>query len=635
MITYYENYTPVGDVTVLGLCLVVVILMAVAYNIKSKNYRILQLMTVCLMIAASCSIGFHMMLNSRENLPVFWIYLFRFLQRLALFMNLFLFVIYVMEPLQLDKKIRKRFLVIDVVMLILLVGHDLLGLLFGYGFRIDENNAVHEGFKYFFPIGYMCYIGIITWLLLVYRGRLVRQIMNGIIGTFGLSIIVMLSQGLHGQVSFTCVAFIFPIITLMYLIHSNPYNIEIGTVNLSAFEDMVDYVKKRHENRLFISLLLPDFEGTGKHYPHELQMLIREFTGHYFRGAVLFQLSNGRMLLAVDMKRNPDFKESIESILKRFKDEYETYQYDFKVVILTTVESISEHHDYIRLLQYIEKSMDNNSVHKVDEKDIANFSNVNYVLSQLEDIKRCGNLDDPRIEVYTQPVYNIFTKKYDTAEALMRMRLPKTGMVFPDVFIPLAEEYNYIHTLSLIILHKTCLRIRDMIDSKFNVKRISVNFSVSELRDRGFCSDIKRVIEDVGIPYDKIAIEITESQNDQEFLIVKDRIEELRNDGIKFYLDDFGTGYSNFERIMELPFDIIKFDRSLVIACNSDEKSERMVTHLAKMFSAMDYAVLYEGVETDEDEEKCIRMSAKYLQGYKYSKPIPIDELIYWFEKTA
>jgi EAL domain-containing protein (putative c-di-GMP-specific phosphodiesterase class I) len=60
-----------------------------------------------------------------------------------------------------------------------------------------------------------------------------------------------------------------------------------------------------------------------------------------------------------------------------------------------------------------------------------------------------------------------------------------------------------------------------------------------------------------------------------------------------------------------------------------------MVEHLASMFSAMNYSVLYEGVETDQDEEKCIRMCAKYLQGYKYSKPIPIDDLIKWFEKVA
>ena len=81
------------------------------------------------------------------------------------------------------------------------------------------------------------------------------------------------------------------------------------------------------------------------------------------------------------------------------------------------------------------------------------------------------------------------------------------------------------------------------------------------------------------------------------------------------------------ERIMELPFDIIKFDRSLVIASREDERSERFVENLAHMFKDMDYYVLYEGVESDGDEALCQEMSASYLQGFKYSKPIPIEKL--------
>ncbi len=115
---------------------------------------------------------------------------------------------------------------------------------------------------------------------------------------------------------------------------------------------------------------------------------------------------------------------------------------------------------------------------------------------------------------------------------------------------------------------------------------------------------------------------------------MKNRIEQLKDKGIKFYLDDFGTGYSNMERIMELPFDIIKFDRSLVIACDSDERSEKMVGSLANMFADLNYAVLYEGVENDVDEKRCIKMSASYLQGYKYSRPIPIDDLKNFFSKV-
>ncbi|MBR2769380.1 MAG: EAL domain-containing protein, partial [Solobacterium sp.] len=96
------------------------------------------------------------------------------------------------------------------------------------------------------------------------------------------------------------------------------------------------------------------------------------------------------------------------------------------------------------------------------------------------------------------------------------------------------------------------------------------------------------------------------------------------------------TGYSNMERIMELPFDIIKFDRSLLLASGAELRSRRMVANLASMFSNMDYYVLYEGVEKDSDETMCRDMSASYLQGFKYSRPQPIIQLTeYLSRRTA
>ena len=153
------------------------------------------------------------------------------------------------------------------------------------------------------------------------------------------------------------------------------------------------------------------------------------------------------------------------------------------------------------------------------------------------------------------------------------------------------------------------------------------------MRDDNFISDIEQVISDSGIPKEKIAIEITESQNDDDFRIVKAKVDKLKEMGLKIYLDDFGTGYSNMERIMELPFDIIKFDRSLVLASSSDNRSEKMVGSLAEMFSGLNYSVLFEGIETDADEKRCTEQSASYLQGYKYSKPIPIMDLKKFFTK--
>lgn len=93
------------------------------------------------------------------------------------------------------------------------------------------------------------------------------------------------------------------------------------------------------------------------------------------------------------------------------------------------------------------------------------------------------------------------------------------------------------------------------------------------------------------------------------------------------YLDDFRTDYLNIEHITKLPIDIIKFDRSLIIASGGDDISNFMIDSLSNMFDIIGYSILYEGIEDKSDQDRCISMKICYLQGYHYSRPIHIDEL--------
>ena len=635
VITYYKNYTPVGDLVVLATCFVIIVLIHVAYISKTRNFRLFQGMVALLMIASFSGVGYHTLLNMLDIAPAWTVYLLHSVYHLALFSNLFLYICYIVESLHLDHNIWPRYVLIGSIALFLMVLYEILGPILKIGFYIQEDQTIHDGF-HIFPFGYLFFIGVVVFLLITYRNRIAKPIFQGILGTCIISFMILAIQGRHHQVSFTTATFLFPTFTLLYLIHANPYDIESGAVGAPAFHDTISYNYNRKRKLVLMSLLMHDFEGTGKKYPEQFQSVIRHFCGkNSLYGTVLFQISGGRMILSIDTKRNPSYQKAIKDMLQDFSHEYEKFKLDYKIVITKTYDEISTQNDYVGLIQYVESKMLENDVHVVEDKDIEAYHKYKYILSELADIHKKKDLDDPRVLVFCQPVFNIMTGKYDTAEALMRLKLEETGMVFPDQFIPLAEDNHYIHTLSQIILHKTCMHIKSLLQENYEVMRISVNFSVMELHDKNFCQDIDQIIQDSGIPYDKIAIEITESQNENDFLIMKDKINELRTHGIKFYLDDFGTGYSNFERIMELLFDIIKFDRSLVIACGNDKKSEMMVSHLAKMFDAMNYAVLYEGVEDDKDEEKCKQMFAKYLQGYKYSRPIPMEKLTEYFEQAA
>ena len=367
----------------------------------------------------------------------------------------------------------------------------------------------------------------------------------------------------------------------------------------------------------------------------ELQATIRYFSTEFFTNASLFRISGGHMVLLVPEMPNSGYKKKFRSIMEAFDTEYERFHLDYKMVIGESIDSISEKNEYIGLIQNIHRNMDINTKYTVTEEDVESFHKIEVILEELQDIFKKRDFDDPRVLVYCQPVYNISSGRYDTAEALMRLKLDGLGMVFPDQFIHMAEEYGFIHVLTEIILKKTCDEIGRLLSEGYYVKRISVNVSVAEFRDEKFISDIDHIITSSRIPNEKVAIEITESYNDSDFMLLKTKVGILKEKGIMLYLDDFGTGYSNMERILELPFDIIKFDRSLVLASDSDKRSEKMVRGLADMLAQLDYAILYEGIENENDERRCIDMSAQYLQGYKYSRPIPIGELRNFFAKCA
>lgn len=629
---YFNDYYPTGDIMVIAICVIIFILIGFSYVRKSKSFIYFLFINVTVLLAAFVNIIYHVKYITNITGDYTTVYILRILYHALLFSTLLLYVVYITEVLRLEISKKYPVVTMSIIVFIIAVVSDIVKTVSGKGYVITSQGLMTSG-RDLFLYGYLGFIVIILFLMIVYRKRLYKRVMSGFYGTMIVSFVMLAIQNHYNQTSYTVGTFLFPAIAMLYIIHSNPYDISMGAIDVRAMEDMIRFNYERKRELIIMSLLLEEFNGEGKTFPTEIQGIIRKFASDYFKGAVLFQINNGHMMLLARKKSNPDYENKINKLLNAFMVEYEKYRFDYKIIFGESVDEVSRRNEYVNFLDSIYRNMHINSVHMIDYDDVVSFNKYEEILEELEDIYRAKNLRDSRVLVYCQPVFNIKTGKYDTAEALMRLKLSNIGMVFPDQFIPLAEEKGYIHVLTEIILQKTCDEIKYLIQENYDVRRISVNVSVMELKDDHFCDDISGIIRNSGIPDEKIAIEITETQTESDFLVIKSRIDELKEHGIKFYLDDFGTGYSNMERIMELPFDIIKFDRSLVLASGSDNRSEKMVGSLANMFKDLDYSVLYEGVENDSDEEMCINMAASYLQGYKYSKPIPIIDLKNFFSK--
>ena len=626
-----NNYTPVGDLIVVAICFVMLALIFFSYMRKTPAFRVFMTIIFTLILTALLDVTYNYLAWNLGAVPV--VYAFRCLFHASLFTVFFLFTLYITEVTRLERSKAIRILWSAFAVLAAIVVIDIISCITSLSEGRNVTELSTRGYTVF-VIGYITFAVTDLILLATVRNRLYKRVMYGFYSSVVLAFAMLILQRfLGGGASFTVTTFLFPVIAMFYIMHSTPYNVESGALDNNTLSDTIREWHERKQDFIFMSLFLPDLAGEGSRLPEHISAVVRRFAVQFFRGALLFQVDNGHLLLLFRKRSNPDFEHRIEQILKAFKARHQMYRYDYKIVIGQSVEQISRKNEYASFIRNIHRNMPVNTIHRISPDDIVSFDRSEYILQQLADINSRHDLDDERVLVYCQPVFNVVTGKYDTAEALMRLQLDELGLVFPDQFIYLAEEHDYIHTLTEIILHKTCEEIRKLGESGYGISRISVNVSILELKSDSFCGDISSIISRSGIADDKIAIELTESQSESEFDMMKAKIGELKEKGIKFYLDDFGTGYSNMERIMELPFDIIKFDRSLVIASGASQRSEKIVHNMANLFNDLNYSVLYEGVENDSDETLCREMSASYLQGYKFSRPIPIGELRRFLEK--
>lgn len=626
-----NDYTPVGDIVVLALCIVMSVVLFINRMRKGSSYRIMAIMIILIYFASVTSLLYRMAMFADVLDPMF-IYATRIANHTFLSFLQVTNVLYLREPLWMKTDGYKRFIAIIMIIAAVPIIIDIFGIVFRFGFYID-GSVIHSDFSVY-PYSYAAFEAIMFYLIIRYRNRIIKQVFICLIAVNAMSLILTAVQGMFNQASFTTFVHIIPAVGLLFLFHGNPYDAETGAVSANLFFNELKDCLERKIPLVMIRCCMSDFNNHLRQNP-ELRLAFNRFFKQSVKRGVLYRASDGKLLLTVRKSRKGNFDRVISNMLDNFYLEYDEIGIDYKLIVSEIVPEITDPSDYIRFFDLIESDMKSNETHWVTDDDVKRFISTRYILAELEDITKKRDLEDERVLVYCQPVFNIVSGSYDTAEALMRLKLPDVGLVFPDKFIPIAEKYDLIHQLSLTILNKTCAVIRELIAEGYMLNRISVNFSTLDLKYENFSEEVQDIIIRNDIPFDKIAIEMTESRNDTEFNRLKTQVTELQGLGIKFYLDDFGTGYSNFERIMEIPFDIIKFDRSLLLESVKNDSSKYMVSTFASMFNDLNYSVLFEGVEDERDEEHCRGMFAKYLQGYKYSKPVPISELRKFFRKET
>ncbi len=260
------------------------------------------------------------------------------------------------------------------------------------------------------------------------------------------------------------------------------------------------------------------------------------------------------------------------------------------------------------------------------------FSQERYDLFNKLDSIIENAITNHKFQVYYQPIYSTKEHRFNSAEALLRLKDDTYGFIPPDVFIPAAEKSGAIHRIGAYVLEEVCDFIASIDFPKLNIDYIEINLSVHQCMHEDLVSQILGTLDKYKVSPDKINLEITETATSHLHSVMLKNLNELTKAGVSFSLDDFGTGYSNMQRVASLPLKIVKLDRTFV---NHEEnpKLSIVLENTVKMIKDMDMQIVAEGIETEQLVTKFADMQCEYIQGYYFSKPIPRNDFIVFITK--
>ena len=242
-------------------------------------------------------------------------------------------------------------------------------------------------------------------------------------------------------------------------------------------------------------------------------------------------------------------------------------------------------------------------------------------------------VDANELELHYQPQFDLSDTVICGAEALMRWKHKGLGYIPPVEFIKLAEESGLIVEMGRWALNQTCSDLRSILDKGLHPGSMSINVSARQLADAGFPGDVLDALRRHDIVPSFLQLEITETAVAQNRDTAIDILNVLRDAGVQVAIDDFGTGYSSLSYLQEMPFDLIKIDKSFIDLIGTGGNSEKICRTIMKMAHEMGKKAIAEGVENREQADFLIQNKCDYVQGYFYSYPLPQNEFLEFIEK--
>ena len=406
--------------------------------------------------------------------------------------------------------------------------------------------------------------------------------------------------------------------------------------NRSSFFREIEYFRKKGKSAHVILVQLKQFDKINKKFGTKggdgLMFNVARYLDNFIDGYHVYRFGNTKFIILGELKSLTQAEEVVGLLHRRFEEPWAIKNNKWYLrchLAHTTIGAKDvDENLLIEQLEYLISCVEHEEENQIlffDEEHKSMFERKNYVLTEVKKA-----IKEEAFKIYYQPVYSCKEKRFVTAEALLRLVASDGNMISPGEFIPLAEENGLIDDISWLVLKKCCQFISENIDMPLD--SISMNMSIQQL-DVQIFDKIVQCKRDFDFPAKKLRIEITERLITENQTMAIEVMKNLTSGGICFYLDDFGVGYSNFAGMMNLPFEAVKLDRSLVKSIAENQKDYQTVKYIVKMLHNAGFVVVAEGLETKEQVEHAEKLHIDRIQGFYYAKPMPQEELLKFIEE--
>lgn len=551
--------------------------------------------------------------------------------------TVFLYVVYIVLATGTDSVYKKRFYIFGSVPIVLELIFFITSPITHFMFYIDEAGVYHRGVgmpQCFVVVG--IYVSFMAYLCFIRSDHISRvQLISTLMYLIAIVVAIIL-QIVFPELLLNAFAIAIGVMLVFTTMQGEFVDSDkmLDTLNSDAWSRMIARAADTNRPVTLLVVRLGGYErlntqvgyaGCNKVLRQIAAFLVKLIPGHQ-----VYHLNGLYFGCVLDEKENGiAYAESIEDRLSQnFK--IEGYPGNISIPFLITLVQCpgqvkdSQELDALTNMLCVEPDgYEEEKIHVVSDEDIERFAHRKNIEMALERAVRTGGFT-----VHYQPIVKLDTMKVYSLEALVRLYDDEVGVIYPDEFIPLAEETGIIPMITECVLSRAVsLMSRCRLKEK-GIMRMHVNLTASECKRGDRNGKLAAIVDMYDLDRYTICFEISESASPGETNPVGEGVCRLHDGGMGIVLDDFGTGYSNMTEIVALPIDLVKIDKTFLWTAMMDDGAMTVLREFVDMIHKSGRKVLIAGVEDKHGLEVVKELEADYVQGFCFAKPMPQDELI-------